>query len=635
MVTAIPGTSGSYSYAWTVPATASPQGNVPNFTTTVAGTYSVIITDSATTCVSASGSSTLVINPIPTVTLANATVCSGSPATLTAVPGTGVAADYSFAWTVPAGVANPGNVISFTTLIAGNYSVVITRLTTSCLSASTSATVTLNPTPTVTVNSPSVCSGLSTTVTATPGTAGSYSYAWTVPSGASAVGNTNTFSTSVGGTYSVIITNTVTSCPSVSASGMVSINAIPTVLVNNPKACFGFSATVIATAGNASSYTYAWTVPSGVSNPGSFANFQTTTAGNYSVVITDTVTGCVSASATGTVIINPIPTVSVASGAVCEGIPANVLATLGSGVAADYSFVWTVPTGVTNPGNVISFTTTVAGNYSLIITAIATNCQSVSAVVAVQINPKPIVILPQNGYICVDSNGVTIAGSGSSFVLDTTLSPLVYGFEWFTNGVSNGVSTSSFTAVTSGDYKVIVKNLATLCLTTASTTVVSSLPPTSLTLTASNYFENNQTITVDVLPVGVYEYQIDNGAYQNSNVFNNLDSGVHAVAVRDKKACGSVGDSIMTIDYPHFFTPNGDGYNDKWNVTDLKNSSVSTIVYIYDRYGKLLKQISVNGEGWDGTYNGADLISDDYWFKIMYTEKGIEKQFKAHFSLKR
>ena len=67
----------------------------------------------------------------------------------------------------------------------------------------------------------------------------------------------------------------------------------------------------------------------------------------------------------------------------------------------------------------------------------------------------------------------------------------------------------------------------------------------------------------------------------------------------------------------------------------FKNSSPATVIYIYDRYGKLLKQISINGEGWDGTYNGNDLISDDYWFKIIYVENGIEKQFKAHFSLKR
>ncbi|WP_395634167.1 T9SS type B sorting domain-containing protein, partial [Flavobacterium sp.] len=55
----------------------------------------------------------------------------------------------------------------------------------------------------------------------------------------------------------------------------------------------------------------------------------------------------------------------------------------------------------------------------------------------------------------------------------------------------------------------------------------------------------------------------------------------------------------------------------------------------FDRYGKLLKQLSASGDGWDGTYNGQPLPSTDYWFTVDYPENGLMKQFKAHFSLKR
>ena len=632
-VTAVPSGSGTYSYAWTVPAGAVAVGNVPNFTTNVAGLYSVVITDAATTCVSQSSSGTVVINTVPVVTVNNATVCSGAPATVTA--STTSAGTYTYNWTVPSGAPAPGNVPSFTTLVAGTYSVVITNTATTCSSAPGSGTVTVNTTAPATVNNASVCNGLAVTVAATLPASGPFTYAWTVPVGAPVVGNVPSFSTIIAGTYSVVITNTTTNCPSISASGIVTVNPRPTVTVNSPKSCTGTAATVIATAGNTSSYTYTWTVPAGVSNPGDVPSFQTTTAGDYSVIIKNTVTNCQSDSAFGTVVFNSIPIVSVTSAAVCEGTPATVLATPTTGVGADYLFVWTVPLGATNPGNVSGFTTSTAGNYSVIATNLATNCSSAVAKVAVLINLKPVIVLPQNGYICVNAAGATLPGLGSSFVLDTKLSALLYSFEWFTNDVSNGVVTSSLTVTAPGVYKVIVKNLQSLCTATATATVVASLPPTSLTLTASNYFENNQTITVAVLPLGVYEYQADNGAYQDSNVFTNLDSGIHTIAVRDKKACGSIGDSVMTVDYPHFFTPNGDGYNDKWNVTDLKSNALQTNVYIFDRYGKLLKQITVNGEGWDGTYNGAALISDDYWFKIRYTEKGIEKEFKANFSLKR
>jgi gliding motility-associated-like protein len=65
----------------------------------------------------------------------------------------------------------------------------------------------------------------------------------------------------------------------------------------------------------------------------------------------------------------------------------------------------------------------------------------------------------------------------------------------------------------------------------------------------------------------------------------------------------------------------------------------SAKIYIFDRYGKLMKQIAPNGLGWDGTYNGQPMPSTDYWFTVEYNEPNstnvITKEFKAHFSLKR
>ena len=91
---------------------------------------------------------------------------------------------------------------------------------------------------------------------------------------------------------------------------------------------------------------------------------------------------------------------------------------------------------------------------------------------------------------------------------------------------------------------------------------------------------------------------------------------------------------VSVFDYIKFFTPNGDGYNEKWNVKGLASQPESKI-YIYDRFGKLLKQISPQGEGWDGTYNGYQMPSDDYWFTVTYIENGEDKQFKSHFAIKR
>jgi gliding motility-associated-like protein len=270
------------------------------------GSYVVTYTvaQNVTSC-QAGGSSTttVVINPQPTVTVNNSTVCQGQTATVTATPGD--SNTYSYVWSVPVGVADPGNVASFTTTIAGTYSVVITNTATSCVSNSASGTVTVNPNPTATVNSPIVCQGQNATVTATPTDPGTYSFVWTVPTGVTNPGNVATFTTSVAGTYSVVITNTATGCTSTSSSGTVTVNPLPTVSVANVTVCTGTNATVTAVAGTTGSYSYAWTVPAGATNPGNVDSFTTTVAGNYSVIITNTTTGCTSASASGTVTINP------------------------------------------------------------------------------------------------------------------------------------------------------------------------------------------------------------------------------------------------------------------------------------------------------------------------------------------
>ncbi|RXR24287.1 fibronectin type III domain-containing protein [Flavobacterium stagni] len=250
-----------------------------------------------------SSTTTVVINPQPTVSVNNATVCQGQTATVTATPGD--SDTYSYVWTYPVGAADPGNVASFTTTIAGTYSVVITSTTTGCVSNSASGTVTVNANPIVTVNSSTVCQGQSATVVATPDVTGSYTYVWTVPTGATNPGNVSTFTTTTAGNYSVVITNTATGCTSASGSGTVTVNPLPTVSVANVTVCTGAAATVTATPGTAGTYTFAWTVPTGATNPGNVDTFTTTVAGTYSVIITDTTTGCTSTSASGSVTINP------------------------------------------------------------------------------------------------------------------------------------------------------------------------------------------------------------------------------------------------------------------------------------------------------------------------------------------
>jgi gliding motility-associated-like protein len=88
--------------------------------------------------------------------------------------------------------------------------------------------------------------------------------------------------------------------------------------------------------------------------------------------------------------------------------------------------------------------------------------------------------------------------------------------------------------------------------------------------------------------------------------------------------------SEKDIYIPKFFTPNNDSNHDYWKVIDNANSIKS--IYIYNRYGKLLKSLGPNSEGWDGTLNGSHLLTDDYWFMITLN---TGKNLKGHFTLKR
>ncbi len=134
-----------------------------------------------------------------------------------------------------------------------------------------------------------------------------------------------------------------------------------------------------------------------------------------------------------------------------------------------------------------------------------------------------------------------------------------------------------------------------------------------------------------------YEYRVDEGAWQNSNIFNTIPFGVHTISVRDLKACGvTVSEEFDLVGYPQFFTPNTDGYNDSWHIQSDSRIRVLSL-HVFDRYGKLLKQLKPDGAGWDGTHGNRDLPSDDYWFKLEYEdiETGEQRVFKSHFTLKR
>ncbi|UPZ17843.1 T9SS type B sorting domain-containing protein [Flavobacterium humidisoli] len=130
-------------------------------------------------------------------------------------------------------------------------------------------------------------------------------------------------------------------------------------------------------------------------------------------------------------------------------------------------------------------------------------------------------------------------------------------------------------------------------------------------------------------------YQLDDGDFTSSNKFFNVPPGIHKVTIQYSGSCEDYNEKVLVIHYPRFFTPNGDGYNDIWDITKFENMPTLKNLSIFDRFGKLVKKNNSYGIGWDGNYNGVAMPSSDYWFIFEYTHDGSSKIIKSHFALKR
>ena len=148
---------------------------------------------------------------------------------------------------------------------------------------------------------------------------------------------------------------------------------------------------------------------------------------------------------------------------------------------------------------------------------------------------------------------------------------------------------------------------------------------------------NSIQITNPNLGNGNYEYAIDNefGSYNNIGYFNNLATGIHTLYVRDANGCGTERFTFSILAYPKFFTPNEDGTNDFWNIAGFDTSFYTTSkISIYNRFGNLIYKIDKNSQGWDGTYQGKNLPTNNYWFRATLTDiNGLQIEKTGNFSL--
>ncbi|MCB0373148.1 MAG: T9SS type B sorting domain-containing protein [Muricauda sp.] len=230
-----------------------------------------------------------------------------------------------------------------------------------------------------------------------------------------------------------------------------------------------------------------------------------------------------------------------------------------------------------------------------------------------------------------------------------TSSDVAEGFRWYQVdqfGSETLISSTAEVSITeNGTYRYEAYNTISQFGNTIecpSTKIFEVVASEMATIDELRYQSTGNTIQVTVIASGNgnYEYAMDdiNGPYSDNNLFTNVEPGSHIFYVRDKNGCGVAQKSFtqdLTVEgFPKFFTPNGDTVNDFWQFIQPKNTApiILTSIRIFDRYGKFLKQISQNSQGWDGNLGGRPLPSGDYWFVAVDDDN---KEFKGHFTLKR
>ena len=245
------------------------------------------------------------------------------------------------------------------------------------------------------------------------------------------------------------------------------------------------------------------------------------------------------------------------------------------------------------------------------------------------VTPNPTFDLPEDQIFCTNlgNDVITITNEGGS-----------YTYAWTIDGTTISQPFKEISISKGGTYAVTATDNLSGCETVRSIVVTESEFPLFelddlivFDLTGDGRNRIEVLTDTDALGVGDYDFSLDGGNFQVSPIFEDVPAGIHYISVRDKNGCGIQSVAVSVIGYPLYFTPNGNGKDDNWKISGVNGVFQSqSLIYIFDRHGRLLAQIPPNSLGWDGTYNGTPMPADDYWFRVKL-EDG--RMFTGHFSL--
>jgi len=265
--------------------------------------------------------------------------------------------------------------------------------------------------------------------------------------------------------------------------------------------------------------------------------------------------------------------------------------------------------------------------------AINGNCFGIAPVLKLTVNPRPQFELDETGIVCLNDLPKTIS----------IYNPLgTYTYEW-TNAAGEIISEQPFVDIfEAGVYTVMAtSNLSCVSFPkqiSMTESIIADISSEDIQVVDNS---GNNSITINNagqnLGIGDYEFSLDDisGPYQDDPVFTEVIPGTHIIYVNDKNNCGIAQVTVYVFGFPNFFTPNDDGQNDTWNVLGVDSAVIeSSVIYIFDRYGKLITSISASQQGWDGFYNSHKAVSTDYWYLAKMTDySGNTSEHKGHFSL--
>lgn len=303
----------------------------------------------------------------------------------------------------------------------------------------------------------------------------------------------------------------------------------------------------------------------------------------------------------------PIPDAPISIGpvALCENETGVLRVNVPGGIAVNW---YDAATG----GNLLlanstTFTPTVAGTYYAEGVSGAINCTSPSRT-AVTFTILPSVEVTDESLVFCD---------GSDTVLTADLDNVSY--LWNT-----GETTKEITVTTQGDYTVTLTNpdgcsaIKTIVLMPVIVPVISDIR------------SEGPSIRVVLENEGPYAFALGDGPFQESPIFQNTTGGLYTINIRYGDNCGIISQEYVHVVIPSFFTPNADGANDFFTPEGLELFP-SFELFIFNRFGQLLKHSGPNDLNWDGTFNGAEMPADTYWYQLTIDESTRN----GYFALKR